>query len=80
MTIVDSTAEETGWPTKVTRPRYYILDYDGFEARLEFLNRDEVLVDGRASGTHDVRLRDLDFVTSVGLPPLAGATAAKGRF
>jgi len=52
------------------RPRYYILDCDGFEARFKFVNEDKVLIDRQWGGTHEVRPRDLDFVTWVGLPPV----------
>lgn len=50
------------------RSRYYIMDHDGSEASFEFMNEGEALIDGRSSGSHEVRPRGLNFVTHVGVP------------
>lgn len=50
------------------RPRYYILDTDPALPRFEFLNREQALFDPQSSGAHRIRLRGLDFMTTIGVP------------
>lgn len=70
MTMSSPSQARSDTSNEAERSRYYILDYAGFEARFKFVNEDKVLIDRRWGGTHEIRPRDLDFVTRVGLPPV----------